>query len=131
MGTYKFWDYMYGRPSTGVSYNEMSLRGKDASVCIKDEANVHPNINKWITYAEKKSRELGKIGMSYTPKRILYNANAVIVFWNDNTKTVVKLAFDDEWDLYNAFCIALTKKIYGSNSAIKRWIDKTSEEVEP
>lgn len=61
------------------------------------------------------------------PKKIIANGIATIVFWNDGTKTVVKLADDDEDDLYNAFCAAFAKKMFGSNSAIKKQIERTYE----
>lgn len=60
----------------------------------------------------------------YKPTRIITNGPATIVFWNDNTKTVIKCMEEDHNDLYTAFCIALAKKMYGSNSKIKRVIDR-------
>lgn len=58
------------------------------------------------------------------PKRIIRNGIATIVFWNDDTKTIVKCAEDDEPDDYMAFCAAYCKKIFGSNSRLKRTIKK-------
>ena len=56
------------------------------------------------------------------PKRIIKNGIATIVFWNDGTKTIVKCAEDDEPDDYMAFCAAYCKKVFGSNSHLKRVI---------
>lgn len=56
------------------------------------------------------------------PKRIIRNGIATIVFWNDGTKTIVKCAEDDEPDDYMAFCAAYCKKVFGSNSQLKRVI---------
>ena len=56
------------------------------------------------------------------PKRIIRNGIATIVFWNDGTKTIVKCAEDDEPDYYMAFCAAYCKKVFGSNSQLKRVI---------
>ena len=58
------------------------------------------------------------------PKRIIKNGIATIVFWNDGTKTIVKCAEDDEPDDYMAFCAAYCKKVFGSNSQLKRTIKK-------
>lgn len=58
------------------------------------------------------------------PKRIIKNGIATIVFWNDGTKTIVKCAVDDEPDDYMAFCAAYCKKVFGSNSQLKRVIKK-------
>ena len=59
---------------------------------------------------------------STAPKvsRIIRNGPATIVFWNDGTKTVVKKAENSYDDPYAAFCAALAKKVYGSNSAVKK-----------
>ena len=56
------------------------------------------------------------------PKRIIRNGIATIVFWNDGTKTIVKCAVDDEPDDYMVFCAAYCKKVFGSNSQLKRVI---------
>lgn len=56
------------------------------------------------------------------PKRIIHSGNATIVFWNDDTKTVVRCAEDDTQDNYNAFCAAYCKKVFGNNSHLKRII---------
>lgn len=53
---------------------------------------------------------------------IFYDNVATVVFWTDGTKTVVKCAEGTPYDEYSAFCIALAKKIYGNNSALKRAI---------
>lgn len=64
------------------------------------------------------------------PRRIIHNGFATIVFWNDGTKTVVKCAEDDEPDAYMAFCAAYCKKVFGSNSHLKRAI-KDAEKAGP
>lgn len=57
------------------------------------------------------------------PNRIYYYDNDyTTVLWNDGTKTTVKLSDDDIYDEYSAFCAALAKRIYGSNSRIKKII---------
>lgn len=53
---------------------------------------------------------------------IFYDDKATVVFWTDGTKTVVKCAEGTPYDEYAAFCIALAKKVYGNNSALKRAI---------
>ena len=63
----------------------------------------------------------------YTVKRILKSSNRMIVFWADNTKTVVKRAEDEEDNDYAAFTAALACKLYGSNSAVKRTIKQKLE----
>lgn len=56
----------------------------------------------------------------YTPKKIIYNPPATIVFWEDGTKTVVKCAEGETYSEYYGFLAALGKKIFGTNSEINR-----------
>lgn len=64
------------------------------------------------------------------PERIIYNGPATIVFWDDGTKTVVKRAKKDKDNKYNAFCAALAIKLYGSNSAVSRYVNSGITEKE-
>ena len=57
-------------------------------------------------------------------EKIVVNGNATIVFWKDNTKTVVKKSDDDVYDLHHAFCSALAKKVYGHNSTVKKMVQR-------
>ena len=64
----------------------------------------------------------------YTPIRILRSGPATIVFWEDGTKTVVKLSDGDEDSAYAAFTAALAIKIFGSNSKLKKMVKTLTEE---
>lgn len=59
------------------------------------------------------------------PFRIIKNNNAMIVFWADGTKTIVKRASDELDSDYAAFTAALGIKCFGSNSALKRIVART------
>ena len=61
----------------------------------------------------------------FTPKRIVKNGVATIVFWLDGTKTIVKRAPDEPDSDYAAFVSALGIKCFGSNSALKRIVERT------
>lgn len=61
--------------------------------------------------------------MFMTPKKIMRNGPATIVFWEDGTKTVVKKMPGDKDDIYAAFCAAFTKKHFGSNEKVKATVD--------
>lgn len=65
-----------------------------------------------------------------TPKRIIHNDRATIIFWDDHTKTVVRCAEGTTPNNYAAFCAALAKKIYGGNSKVKNII-ATAENYVP
>lgn len=57
-------------------------------------------------------------------KRIVVNGPATIVWWNDGSKTVVKLNEDDPCNWCTAVAYALAKKHFGTNSAFKKKVMK-------
>lgn len=63
----------------------------------------------------------------YTPVKILRSGNCTIVFWNDDTKTIVKRNEDEADNTYAAFTAALGIKIFGSNSKLQRMIFRKTE----
>lgn len=60
----------------------------------------------------------------YHPQKIIRSNDVTIVFWKDDTKTIVRCQNEDLDDDYTAFCAALGKKVFGSNSALKKVIKK-------
>ena len=60
----------------------------------------------------------------YEPKKIIRSGEVTVVIWNDDTKTIVRRDPEDADNLHTAFCAALAKKIYGSNSQIKKIIER-------
>lgn len=65
--------------------------------------------------------------LRFSPQKIIHNGPATIVFWSDGSKTVVKCATGTEPDLYNAFCAAFAKKVFGTNSRLKKVIEEAYE----
>lgn len=59
--------------------------------------------------------------------RIIFSPPATIVFWKDGTKTVVKCAKGEPFSEYNGFAAALLKKVFGSNSAVKKLIQRKKQ----
>ena len=68
---------------------------------------------------------------AYEVKRILKSGDRTIVFWMDNTKTIVKRCEDVEDNDYAAFTAALAIKMFGTNSALKRMIKNKLEVQKP
>lgn len=64
---------------------------------------------------------------SYIPKRIIVNGRATIVYWEDGTKTVVKCMEGTTPDVYSGFTAALAKRVYGSNTQIKKFLKEKVE----
>lgn len=60
-------------------------------------------------------------------KKIIHSGPCTIVFWEDNTKTIVRLEEGKEYDEYAAFTAALAKKCYGSNSKVHKILEKKTK----
>lgn len=84
-----------------------------------------------IDYNMAVARGYKQCFIRYQPRRILKSGNATIVFWADGTKTVVKRSYAEIDDPYAAFGAALCKKLYGSNSAVKKIIERKTEIQKP
>ena len=63
------------------------------------------------------------------PKKILKTGRVTVVFWNDGSTTAVKCSEDTIPDDYAAFCAALGKKVFGTNTALKRAFMNAPQEV--
>lgn len=60
-------------------------------------------------------------------KKIIFSGPKTIVLWSDGTKTIVSMSKDElRFDPEAAFCAAYTKKMFGTNSKIKRVIAEMS-----
>lgn len=86
---------------------------------------------------EKENFESGMIDKmeiqhySLNVSKIIFNPPATIVFWDDGTKTVVKCSAEDEYNKYYGFLCALGKKMFGTNSHLKKLIDEKAERHYP
>lgn len=71
-------------------------------------------------------RITGALGSVPTPKRIIVNeeSKVTVVLWEDGDKTIVRMCELDEYDPYAAYCAAFAKKCYGTNSKLKKTIEK-------
>ena len=66
------------------------------------------------------------------PQKILKVGRVTVVFWSDGSSTAVKCSEDAIPDDYAAFCAALGKKVFGTNTALKRaFMNAPSEIREP
>ena len=68
-----------------------------------------------------------KIVLKPTPKRIVRNGIALVVFWDDGTKTVVK-CHDEDFDPEKGLAMALARKVWGRCGTVN--LLKTIEEQE-
>ena len=70
-----------------------------------------------------------EIECKYEPERVIKNGPAMVVFWKDGTKTVVKRKKGEPDNVYHAFTAALAKKIFGSNSKVNSIVGSVIDET--
>lgn len=97
-------------PKTKVDYEKVTVFKSGIPVCLEIDMEAF----------------MAKVRLM-RPKRIIHSGPATIVFWEDGTKTVVKLSEKDTYDEYDAFTAAFAIKIFGSNSAVKKLIKNITE----
>ena len=61
-------------------------------------------------------------------QQIIFSGPKTIVIWKDGTKTIVSCGEGDQYDRYIGFCAAVTKKMFGSTTKIKKTIDLYTKE---
>ena len=77
---------------------------------------------------EKETEDMDRVTVPM-PTKMIRNGRATVVFFADDTKVVVKLPEGAEDNEYNAFCAAIAKKMFGTNTRIKSKMDKIRELV--
>lgn len=64
-------------------------------------------------------------------KKVIFNDPATIVFWSDNTKTVVKACNGDIFDPEKGLAMAISKKMLGNQdgyySDFKKWLPEEKD----
>ncbi len=63
------------------------------------------------------------------PVKIRKDGRVTVVFWKDGSTTAVRCGENEQYDDYTAFCAALAKKIFGTNSYLKRTVQRCPVEV--
>lgn len=98
---------------------------------VEEDKNVDLASSFWKNYvALKENEERRRMETHFTPKSIEWSADhrTVVVIWNDTEKTIVRLSPNDPDDIYMAFTAALAKRIFGTNSHIKKVIGRNLNE---
>ncbi len=118
--------------NTTQSQNMIAIPIPDAAVPLpQTNETVSPAIGKAVkrafsNFAVMTARTL------LQPKKILKVGRVTVVFWEDGSSTAVKCGDSEIPDDYVAFCAALGKKVFGSNTALKRaFMDAPHETKEP
>ena len=94
----------------------------DTIKLVYKEENIMPTVN-WslrTLYHAECSNDL-KI------KKVIFNKPATIVFWSDDTKTIVKCGEDDAWDEEKGLAMAVCKKMLGLKEFYKQYNKATND----
>lgn len=95
---------------------------------IKEKENIMPtnNSNKFTVTLN------GLYLMPSIPEieKVIFNDPATIVFWEDGTKTVVKVKPGEKFDKWTGLAMASMKKIHGKefHSFFRKWCDTKGDE---
>lgn len=69
--------------------------------------------------------------MKFNIKKVVFNNPATIVFWTDNTKTVVKCGKNEAYDPEKGLAMAICKKYFGNEgnyyNEFRKWLPKTDK----
>ena len=114
----KYWQY------TNLYPCETHNPGYQNEVGTVADVGSTKNLEKEINDMDE--RRLNGVASTYKPKKVIYDetAGVTVVLWMDGTKTIVRAAEGEGHDAYLGYCIALAKKMHGTNSALKRDLDK-------
>lgn len=117
--------YTYNQYYANDSSGKITIDYKKIGNIIADAMNVGHCSNEYTkSYEQAMAKgEFKAMKYAYKPLKIIYNDPATIVFWRDGTKTVVKRMEKEKFNPYTAFCAALAKKLFGSNSAVNRIVN--------
>lgn len=80
-----------------------------------------------------KTMEYNKIKFGHLAiKKVIFNDPATIVFWEDNSKTVVTCSENESFDPEKGLAMAIAKKAFGNQgnyyNQIKKWLPETEKE---
>ena len=107
------------------NYLQMTVSNKEKTV--QDVFDTLTEEQKAVVYAFMSEPKLVKI------KNVVFNPPATIVFWTDNSKTVVK-AENETFDPEKGLAMAIAKKALGNKGnyyeTFKKWLPKTESKEE-
>ena len=86
------------------------------------------------TKKETNYKTMSNPNRKFTIKNVIFNPPATIVFWGDNTKTVVKAGENDIFDPEKGLAMAITKKALGNEgnyyNVIRKWVEPYEKEMQ-
>lgn len=124
-GTIEAFDYDHLRVGVWFSGRERLFWFAPSNLRIEYQ-NGHQHVIFDEADTKRRLNALYGVASDYKPKKVIYDeaAGVTVVLWMDGTKTIVRAAEGEEHDAYLGYCIALAKKMHGTNSALKRDLEK-------
>lgn len=104
---------------------------KDPEYFNRSVELVNDTVKKYVMEDVMRAHEMFYKSLIPNPTKIIYNPPATIVFWTDGTMTAVKCSAEDDYNEYYGFLCALGKKMFGTNSHLKKLIDEKAERHYP
>lgn len=103
--------------NVALSINGKNYSGKSiAEVIDKFENDYSKTVKARIEAKAKIETKFTDInGNKFAIKNVKFSPPATIVFWSDNTKTVVKACAEEPFDKEKGMAMAIIKKICGNN----------------
>lgn len=100
-----------------MTRDQLSTVTATATISNKGATTISNNSNNSFTYITP-SLYSGIPG-SIMPKKVIYNDPATIVYWTDDTKTVVKTCAEDEFNEQTGLLMCIAKRFLG-NKGLKK-----------
>lgn len=101
--------------------SEAKSKGRDYSNTYVVFDEPYQNLKKLMN-GQKLIYELKTSNIVYSLEKVIANDNAVIVFFTDGTKKVMRCAKGEQYDIETAVAYAVAQKVYSSQSAFKKKI---------
>lgn len=119
---YKFyWDYAI---DDILTYTEKKMKGK-TKVKLLDGSEMWAGNNPvYVTYPLENELKIPVIPLTSrpTPKEVIFNPPATIVYWMDGTRTVVKCSEEDLFSEEVGFVMCFVKKCLGNKHSCSTYI---------
>lgn len=112
------------------SYSDIEAHGKycfDMINYINKIENEYNDCEKTVNSLEPQPFFQPKI------EKVIFNKPATIVFWDDETKTIVKCSNEDTYSKETGLAMCICKKIYGNDNTFRKvfskWIPEEDERI--
>ena len=90
-----------------------------------NHGNYYDIFKKWLTKDKTVDNKIPEYKLNRHIKNVIFNDPATIVFWNDKTKTVVKVQ-NEKFDPEKGLAMAVAKKYFGNHgdyyNEFKKWL---------